>query len=354
MSTRSPDSPPLPEAALLPGSEPRPLPEAKSRGGSLPLLAAATVGVLGLAVASLLIGVSHVSWGALVTPEAHERAAQVLVISRVPRTLSLILSGMSLGVAGLILQMLARNRFVEPFTAGTAESASLGMLAVTIFAPQLPILARTGVAACFSLAGTALFLTVLKRIPFRSALVVPIVGLVMGAIFDSAATFLAYRTNLLQTLMNWTTGDFSHVLRGRYELLWGALVLTVVAYVAADRFTVAGMGEAFTTNLGLNHSRIVALGLTLVSLVTAVVVATVGMIPFIGLVVPNLVSLWVGDNARRSIPWVAVTGAGFVLVCDIVGRTVRQPYEIPVGTVAGVVGSLLFLHLLFRRDARVG
>ncbi|WP_253895189.1 ABC transporter permease [Corallococcus exercitus] len=344
MPTRSPDSPLLPEPAFaLPGAR-----------GPLPLLALAGLGVMVLAGTSLLIGVSHVSWDALLTPAEHPRALQVLVISRVPRTLALVLAGMSLGVAGLIMQMLARNRFVEPFTAGTAESASLGLLVVTLLAPGIPILARTAVAAGFSMAGTALFLLILRRIPLRSALVVPVVGLVLGAIFDAATTFFAYRFSLLQSLMAWTTGDFSSVLRGRYELLWGAFVLTVLAYVVADRFTVAGMGEAFTTNLGLSHPRIVALGLAIVAMVTAVVVATVGMIPFIGLVVPNVVSLIVGDNARRAIPWVAVLGAGFVLLCDVVGRVVRQPYEIPVGTVAGVVGSLVFLHLLFRRDGRVG
>lgn len=363
MSTRSPDSPSLPEPGFAPRApvaapdvhpRPAPLPASGAKRGALPLLAVATLAVLALAGTSLLIGVSHVSWDALLAPAEHQRAAQVLVISRVPRTLALMLAGMSLAVAGLIMQMLARNRFVEPFTAGTAESASLGLLAVTIFAPGLPVLARTAVAAGFAMAGTALFLLILRRIPLRSALIVPVVGLVLGAIFDAVTTFFAYRFSLLQSLMAWTTGDFSSVLRGRYELLWGAFVLTVVAYVVADRFTVAGLGEAFTTNLGLSHPRIMALGLAIVAMVTAVVVATVGMIPFIGLVVPNVVSLIVGDNARRSIPWVAVLGAGFVLLCDIVGRVVRQPYEIPVGTVAGVVGSLVFLHLLLRRNDRVG
>ncbi|MCY1039711.1 iron chelate uptake ABC transporter family permease subunit [Corallococcus sp. bb12-1] len=352
MSTLSPDSPPLPDSGPFARREPVALAQAGSN--AVPRLVVAGLGVLGLAVVSLLIGVSHVSWDALFAAGGDDRAAQVLVISRVPRTLALMLSGMSLGVAGLILQMLARNRFVEPFTAGTAESASLGILAVTVLAPGLPILAKTLVAAGFALAGTALFLLILRKLPLRSALVVPLVGLVLGAIFDAVTTFFAYRFSLLQSLAAWTTGDFSSVMRGRYELLWSAFALTVVAYVVADRFTVAGMGEAFTTNLGLNHRRIVALGLALVAMVTAVVVATVGMIPFIGLIVPNLVSLMMGDNARRSIPWVAVLGAGFVLLCDIAGRVVRYPYEIPVGTVAGVVGSLLFLYLLLRRDARVG
>ena len=114
------------------------------------------------------------------------------------------------------------------------------------------------------------------------------------------------------------------------------------------------MGEAFTKNLGVNYGRIVALGLTIVSLITAVNVVTVGAIPFIGLVVPNVVSMLIGDNGRRAIPWLAVFGAGFVLACDILGRTLRYPFEIPIGTVIGFVGGALFLAMLLRRSSRVG
>ncbi len=153
----------------------------------------------------------------------------------------------------------------------------------------------------------------------------------------------------MQTMLAWTTGDFSGVLRGRYELLWIGFALAVAAYLAADRFTVAGMGRDFTTNLGLNYARVMAFGLGIVSLVSAVVVVTVGMIPFLGLVVPNIVSLTAGDNMRRSVPWVATLGAAFILLCDIIGRTVRAPYEIPIGTVVGVTGSALFLYLLLRK-----
>ncbi|AKF83285.1 iron ABC transporter permease [Myxococcus fulvus 124B02] len=310
--------------------------------------------ILLLALGSLLIGVGDVSWHALVTPSPDEQALQLLVISRIPRLLAVMLVGTSLGVAGLLLQMLVRNRFVEPSTAGSAESASLGLMVAAVLAPQLPVVGKMLVAAAFAMGGTALFLLILRRIPLRSVLIVPLVGLVLGSVFDSVTTFYAYRLDLLQSVNAWKTGDFSTILRGRYELLWLTLGLTCCAYVAADRFTVAGMGESFTTNLGMNYTRIMGLGLLIVSLVTAMVVVTVGMVPFLGLLVPNLVSMFTGDNARKAIPWVAVGGAGFVLLCDILGRVVRFPYEIPGATIAGVLGSVLFLYVLLRRDARVG
>lgn len=320
---------------------------------SLKFLAAA-LAVLALAVASLFVGVSDVSLGALLSSAPEDRPMQVLLISRVPRTLALILAGASMSIAGLIMQMLTRNRFVEPSTAGTIESAGLGILVATMLFPGIPVMGKMAIAAVFALLGTALFMRLLRAVPARSALVVPLVGIMLGGVISAVTTFVAYRYDLLQTLGTWMMGDFSGILRGRYELLWIAAGLTAVAYVSADRLTVAGMGEDFTTNLGLNYRRVLALGLTIVALVTAVVVVTAGAIPFLGLIVPNLVRAAMGDNIRRAIPWVAISGAGLVLACDIVGRVIRFPYEIPIGTVFGVLGSALFLWLLLRRRDQLG
>lgn len=316
-------------------------------------LALAAAGVTALAAASLFVGVSDVTIGTLLRG-ASDEAVQVMLVSRIPRTLALVLAGAGMAVSGLILQMLARNRFVEPSTAGTAESAVFGMLMVTLLAPGTPMLGRMLVAGACALAGTMLFLGILRQMPLRSPLVVPLVGLMLGAVITASTEFVAYRFDMMQSVRGWETGDFSGVLRGRYELLWIGAALTAVAYAAADRFTVAGLGEDFTTNLGLNHRRVVSLGLVIVSLVTAAVIATCGMIPFLGLIVPNLVSLMRGDNVRRSLPWVALSGAGLVLACDIAGRLVIRPYEIPIGMTMGIVGSAIFLYLLLRKTAHAG
>ena len=273
---------------------------------------------------------------------------QVLLISRIPRTLAIILAGASMAIAGLVIQMVVRNRFVEPSTAGTTESASLGFLVATIFVPGWPLMGKMLIAAAFAMAGTALFLRILRSVPLRDQLLVPLVGIMLGGIIGAVTTFFAYRFELLGSLLAMNMGDFSGILRGRYELLWIGLGCGILAYVAADRFTVAGMGRDFTTNLGLNYQRVMVLGLVIVSLVSAVVLVSVGSIPFLGLIIPNLVSLMVGDNMRRTVPWVAVMGAGFVLACDILGRIIRAPYEIPISVVVGVIGSLIFLYLLLR------
>ena len=313
----------------------------------------AVAAIASLALVSLLIGAGDVSLAALFSPQDGARATQILLISRIPRTLALILAGMAMAVAGTIMQMLTQNRFVEPSTAGTVESASLGLLTTTLLAPDLSLIGKMLAAAAFALAGTALFLRLLRLVPLRSTLTVPLVGIMLGGVISAITAFFAYRFDLLQSLNAWTTGDFSSILRGRYELLWVAFALTILAYAAADRLTLAGMGRDFTTNLGLRYRTVVSFGLVIVSMVTATIVVTVGMLPFLGLIVPNVVSMMIGDNMRRSLPWVAMLGAGLVLACDIIGRVVYYPYEVPIGTIMGIVGSALFVVLLLKGRERL-
>lgn len=293
---------------------------------------------------SLQVGVIELSLHQL-----SQQTTQLLLVSRIPRTLAVMLTGASLAVAGRVMQLLARNRFVEPSTTGTLESALLGLLVATLVAPELGVMGKMLVACGFSLVGSMIFMQLLNRIPLRSTVMVPLVGIMFSSVIAALAAFLAYRYNLLQSLANWSNGDFSAVLRGRYELLWLALACTLVIYIYADRFTLAGMGKSFTVNLGMNYKAVLFLGLVLVSIIAALTVTTAGMVPFLGLVVPNLVSLLMGDNLRASLPWVALSGAGFLLICDLISRLIRYPYEVPVGTVVGVLGSVFFIYLLLKR-----
>ncbi|WAW10113.1 ABC transporter permease [Oxalobacter vibrioformis] len=308
--------------------------------------------VAGLAVVSLFVGASDVSPSVFFS-SGSSQALEVLMISRIPRTIALLLAGMSMAVAGAIMQMLARNRFVDPSTTGTVESATLGILVIMLFAPEMPVMGKMLSASVFALAGSALFMLVLKRIPLRSPLILPLVGILLGRIVNAITTFIAYRYDFIQSLSAWTTGDFSGVLRGRYELLWLSFALSIIAYIAADRFTVAGLGENFTTNLGLNYRRVLVFGLVIVSMVTASVVVTAGMLPFLGIIVVNVVSLLFGDNLRKTLPCIALFGGGLVLACDLLGRVIRYPYEIPVGALMGVMGGAVFLFIILKKRGGV-
>nr|WP_256439174.1 iron chelate uptake ABC transporter family permease subunit [Rubellimicrobium arenae] len=298
-----------------------------------------------MAAASLLTGVIALGPGTWDGPEA----LAVLAVSRIPRTLAALLTGASMAVAGLIMQMLARNRFIEPATAGTGQSAALGILGVTLLWPAAPIWAQMGTASLAAILGSLGFLLMIRRLPPTQPLLVPLVGLIYGGLLGAAVGAIGYQLDLLQYVEVWMNGEFSGVLRGRYELLWASGALTLLAYAFADRFTIAGLGREASVSLGLNYARVVAVGLLIVSVTTALTVVTVGMIPFVGLVVPNIVSRLAGDNLRATLPGVAALGAGLVLACDLLGRIVRAPYEIPVGTLLGVLGALLFLWLLNAR-----
>lgn len=313
-------------------------------------LFAASLLVLCLALVSLMIGASDIGLSDLwLDPEKRE----IFLISRLPRTLALILAGAAMSVSGLIMQLLTQNKFVEPSTAGTVQSAGFGILMITLVFPAAPLWSKMLAASLFALLGTLLFLALLRRVSLRSAVIVPLVGMMLGAVISAVGTFIAVRFEMLQSLAAWNVGDFSGVLRGRYELLWLVAALTGLAYLVADRFVVAGLGREFAVNVGLNYRRVMMIGLCIVSAVTGIVVVVAGALPFLGLIVPNLVSMVFGDNIRRTMPWICLLGSGIVLACDIFGRLVRYPFEIPVGTILGVLGALVFLLVLLRRRAHV-
>lgn len=276
----------------------------------------------------------------------------LLALSRFPRTAACLLTGASMAIAGVIMQLLVRNRFVEPGTTGTAEAAMFGLLLATLIAPGMPIILKMIFAAIAALIGMGGFLYLIRNLPPDQPLMIPLVGLIYSGIIGAGATFVAYQADLIQYLGVWMNGEFSGVLAGRYELLWLAGAMALVAYFAADQFSVAGLGQNASLSLGLNYRKVMIIGMVTVAMVTALVVATVGLLPFVGLVVPNIVSRMMGDNLRRSLPFIAGMGAGLVLTSDMIGRVVRYPYEIPAGTVFGVLGAVIFLYLLLGRGKR--
>ncbi|MRX54364.1 iron ABC transporter permease [Bacillus sp. HMSC76G11] len=302
-----------------------------------------------LSISSLFIGVKDIT--PLDLLNLQDDQVQILLISRLPRLISILIAGVSMSICGLIMQQLTRNKFVSPTTAGTMDSARLGVLvSLMIFTAASP-LEKMGVAFLFALAGTFIFMKILERIRFKDTIFIPLVGLMFGNIIGSITTFFAYKNDLIQNMSSWLQGDFSMIVKGQYELIYISIPLVIVAYFYANRFTVAGMGEEFSANLGLNYKQVVNIGLVIVALVTTVVILTAGVIPFLGLIIPNIVSIYLGDNLKKSLPHTALLGAVFILFCDILGRIIIYPYEISIGLTVGVIGSIIFIYLLFRRKA---
>lgn len=305
------------------------------------LLIAAILLVLGMLAASLAVGVYDIS--------GQEFGSEMFWITRVPRTVALVLSGAAMATSGLVMQMLTQNRFVDATTSGTTEWAALGLLLSALLVPDLGLVGRMAVASGFAFAGAMVFMLILRRIVIRTTLVVPLIGIMLGAIISSLTTFLAVQFNLLQMLGTWFMGSFTAVVRGRYEVLWVAAIVTLLVFVMADRITVAGLGKDVATSVGVRYEAILIGGTALVAVAAGVTTVVVGFLPLIGLVVPNVVSMIRGDHVRSNLPWVCLGGVALVVACDLIGRVIIMPFEIPVSMVLGLVGSVVFIALLLRQ-----
>lgn len=302
--------------------------------------------ILILSLVSVFVGVIDLSPAALLRdPEA----LQLLAVSRLPRTAAALLTGCSMAVSGQILQILVRNKFVEPISAGTGQAAALGILLSVLLFPAAGLAVKMSLSAGAALLGTLGFIALVRRLPPTEPLLVPLVGLVYGGILGAVMVFIAFQADLIQYVDVWILGEFSGVMRGRYELLWLAGITAFISYLIADQFAILGLGRDISLSLGLNHRQVMAAGLLCVSVVSALTVVTVGMLPFVGLIIPNLVSRRLGDNLRATLPITALLGGVFVLGCDIIARVLRHPYEVPVGTIFGVLGTFAFLWLIYAR-----
>ncbi|WP_151530429.1 MULTISPECIES: ABC transporter permease [Corynebacterium] len=303
-------------------------------------LAVGIVAVAGLLAASLLVGVHDTS--------------EMLNITRIPRTIALVLAGAAMALSGLVMQLLTQNRFVEPTTTGTTEWAALGLLFAMIIFPNPSLTVRMVSAVVFAFIGTVVFFLFLRRVSLRSSLIVPIVGIMLGAVISSISTFVALQVNMLQQLGIWFAGSFTSVLRGQYEVLWLVAFVVVAVWILADRLTAAGLGQDLATTIGVNYNRVLLIGTLMIAFATGVVTVVVGNLPFVGLIVPNVVSMIRGDDLRSNLPWVCLLGIGIVTVCDLLGRLIIMPFEIPVSVILGIVGAVVFIGLLLsHRKGRI-
>jgi iron complex transport system permease protein len=263
--------------------------------------------------------------------------------------LAILCTGAGMSVAGLIMQQLCMNKFVSPTTGATIQSSQFGILLAMLLLPHSGLVDKMFFAFAAAIAGTWAFVFFVQRIRFRDVVMVPLVGIMFGNIIGGVTDYLAYRYELMQALSSWLVGDFSLIIRGRYEIVFISLPLIAAAFVFANHFNIVGMGEDLSKNLGVSYNFVLFMGLSLAALITASVVVTVGSIPYLGLIVPNIVSMFEGDRIRRVLPDTALFGAVFVLVCDMAGRLVIFPYEIPVNLTVGILGSVIFIALIFRR-----
>ena len=286
-----------------------------------------------LSVASLFVGVIDVSPAGLFSGDSEQ--LKIFLVSRLPRLLAIWCTGMGMSIAGLIMQQLCMNKFISPTT--------------VLFMPRSTLIGRALFSFAAAIAGTWAFVIFVQRMKFKDVIMVPLVGIMFGDIITGLTSFLAYKYDMTQALTSWQVGHFSLVLRGKYEIVYLVVPLVILAYLFANHFNIVGMGEDFSKNLGVPYNLVLFSGLTIAAAITAAIVVVVGSISYIGLIVPNVVAMYKGDRIRGTIVDTSLFGAIFVLVCDVIGRLVIFPYELPIELVVGIVGSIVFCLLLFYR-----
>ena len=298
-----------------------------------------------LSIISLFVGVSDISIFSLGADQL-----EIMAISRIPRLLSILVAGIGMSISGVIMQQIGNNKFISPSTAATVDSAKLGVLIAILLFPSVTIMEKMSLSFAFALVGTFIFMTILKKIKVKDVVFIPLVGIMLGNVIGSITDFLAYKNDLTQSMGSFLQGSFSSILKGNYEILYLSIPLVVIAFLYVNKFTLAGMGEEMSLSLGLNYKKVTNLGIIIVALISALVVITVGNIPFVGLFIPNIVSIWKGDNLKNNMSIVALLGASFLLMSDILSRLLIFPYEIPIDLTVGVIGGIIFLYLIFRRN----
>ena len=275
-----------------------------------------------------------------------ERARLIFIYSRIPRTMAVILSAAGLSVAGLVMQAISRNKFMSPSTAGTTDAAALGLLISFVFLGDQTVAVQTIFSFVFALIGTFIFVLVISNLKIRETVYIPLLGMMYGGVISALASVIAFRFEAVQFSNMINLGSFARL--GGFWGVYLVIVPLIIAVLFATKFSIIGLGEEFAKNLGVNYNHVVMTGLVIVSLISASTFVTIGPLPFIGLIIPNMATSFYGDNLKKSIYDLMLFGAVFVLICDIISRLIIFPFEMNVSLTISLVGGAIFMIYLIK------
>ena len=322
--------------------------------------------IIVIAFVSMLMGPSNIGFKDMVnvfTGKGERVDTQILLHLRLPRILAAILSGLALSVAGAVMQSILRNPLGSPFTLGISNAAAFGAAfaviilgagsmqsggsdSVLINNPYLITLSAFiwSLAACF-------LIMLVARMRGATPENMILTGIIASSLFMALTTGLQYVADDIElaAIVFWTFGDLSK--GGWRELVIQAVILLpVLVYFFRNswNYNALDSGDETAQSMGVNIYRLRMRGMIIASLATASVVSFYGIIAFVGLVVPHIVRRLIGSDERYLLPGAALTGAAFMLICDILARTVISPLILPVGILTSIVGAPLFIFLLVK------
>ncbi len=283
---------------------------------------------------------------------------------RMVRILSAIFAGIGLAVSGMIMQNILRNPLASPSTLGVSHAASFGAAfaivafgsgrisshggsAVTFTIPYMIALCAFG----FSMISTGVTI-LLTRFKGASPETLVLAGVAMGSLFTAGVTSLRYFAQdevQLSAIIFWTFGDLGRTGWTTAAIIGvGAVAASVYFFMNRWKYNAMNGGENVARTLGINTERIRITGLIVASMITALVVSFVGIIGFVGLVVPHMARKVIGNDARFLIPASCFVGALLLLVSDTVARTLISPIVLPVGILTSFLGAPMFIYLILK------
>lgn len=309
-------------------------------------------------IISLTSGEVDISWKHLPEIFANTNNIEYTVLSkiRIPRLILAISVGGALSLSGAILQGIYRNPLVEPYTLGISGGAALGVAIAIVFGIQvanfyiLPIFGFTGAIITLFL---VYFLSVRKEgLSINSML---LIGVMVSFVSSSAMMFILSitTTDNLQNIVFWVMGSLDESKMILIKVAFGtALSGLLLTYFFAQPLNALRLGEAKAKHLGINTNVTVKLLFIIASLLTGVAVSVSGVIGFVGLVIPHLVRLVVGNDYRVLLGGSFLGGAIFLVLCDTVARTIISPNELPIGVITGFAGGIVFIIVLSRTKSK--
>ena len=277
---------------------------------------------------------------------------QIIYNVRLPRTIVAGLVGICLALSGAILQGIMRNPLAGPNIIGVSSGAGLAALIILMLYPSLYYFVPFG--AFLGALATTLFIYALAWkdgvLPTRMILAGVAVSSLLGAGINSLLTFYPDRV----------TGVIHFLVGGLSAVTWQDVLLilpyalfgVVLLLIVSNKLNILMLGDEVAMGLGLSVERTRFLFIALSSLLAGSAVSIVGLLGFVGLIVPHIVRLFVGSDYRYLFPGSILLGSGLLILCDTLARTMFAPIEIPVGIIMSVLGGPFFLHLLRRREVK--
>lgn len=283
-----------------------------------------------------------------------DTARRVIEYLRLPRTLIALLIGASLAVSGAIYQSVFNNKLVSPDLLGVSSGASVGAcLAILVGFTSALI---SVFAFIFGFVAVILTLLISKTFRNKSNIILLLCGLAVGGLMASLVGLMKYLADnemKLAEMTFWLLGDLSNTTINDFYIMLPITVLgCAFAIILSWRLNILSLGAKESRSLGVNYKVTMALFILVATALTAVSVAIGGTIGWVGLVIPNIVRLFVGSNNRKVIPISMLAGAIMMIVVDTLARSIA-PNEIPLSVITGILGTPIFIYAIFKRRREI-